>query len=155
VLPLVALPPRAGSTPQDQDQHGEHRRALDATERAQEAEEDEEQARGHHQSRVAAEGFLVADGRVDQSRDAQHEQDVRDVAAHDVADGNVRVTREDRAERDAELGRRRAEGHHGEAHHEWRNARSSGQGHGATHQEIAAEQEIGQAPEELDVHHRA
>ncbi len=79
------------------------------------------------------------DGR-DHRRHAEHHQDIGDVAAHHVADRDVRHAREGRVDADEQFRRRGAECDHGEPDNQHWNAQLQAQRHSAPHQEISGGQ---------------
>jgi hypothetical protein len=90
--------------------------------------------------------------RLDEGGDAEDQQDVRRVRAHDIADGNSRRARERRLDARQELGRRGAEADEGQADQQRREAEPPGDGDGAADEAIAAgdEEHEGRARAGLD-----
>jgi hypothetical protein len=96
---------------------------------------------------------LVHLGR-ERAHHAQDEQDIEDVAAHHVADGDVVLPGERGAHRHRHLGRTRAKGHHGEPDDQWRHAERQGELGRAAHQRARTQDQQGQTAQKQQEVHR-
>jgi hypothetical protein len=87
---------------------------------------------------IAAHQAAAHPQRHHQSTEAKHHQHVEDVAAHHVAGskGDGITALEQRQHTHEQLGRTRAEGHHGESHHNLGNAQQQSQGRGTAHEQL-------------------
>ena len=118
--------------------------------------EDEE---ARHERRHEHEGQL-APHQAALDRDGFHERgepqdkaDVRDVRAHDVAEADAALPPQRGRDVHRQLRRTRAEGDHGEAHHEGRDAQRPRQGRGPAHEQFAAAEQQTEAECEVDPVH--
>ena len=88
-----------------------------------------------------------------QRRQTKDEQHVSNVAADHVADGQVALAIQRGLHADGSLWRAGAEGHHGEADNQRRNAKLGGQLAGAAHQYFCAGHQQHQAGDQVDDGH--
>ena len=121
--------------------YGDHEGALPGGDGAVPGKADEQQADADDDGAVAMERAGPAQDRGDQPGGAEDEQDVGDVAADHVADGDGGEAGERRLEADHELRSGRAVGDDRESDHHGRNAEPAGQSDRPAHHELGARQQ--------------
>jgi hypothetical protein len=101
--------------------------------------EQQEEYRSANQNRnILADQLLDDEERAEQGAKPQQEQNVEDVAAHDVANGQRRLSAQAGLKADRKFGGTRAEGYHRQSNHERRETDSGSQTRSAPHQQFTS-----------------
>ena len=102
-------------------------------------EKPEEQAAGHEDGEIYR--TEASDGkRLDRSTSAQDEEDVEDVAAHDIADGQSALSLASSHDACGQFGQTGAKGHNRQADDHFRYAEPRGQAHSSVRKFVGTDQ---------------
>ncbi len=132
----------------DQQQH-----AVEQAQASGQGEPEEEQRHAHDRVALETDFARLDRQRIDAGRRAQDQEQVADIAADDVADGDAGRAPERRLQADEQLRHGGAVGDHGEPDDERRDAEPRGKLHRPPHQELRPAQKKHEAAEQLQVDH--
>jgi hypothetical protein len=137
-----------------EDQRGDQQEAAEPGERVQPDQPAERRGRHDDHRRVPLQRARIGHDRLYQRGGAQHQKDVGDVRAHDIADGDAHRARVDGAQAGHKLRHRGAAAHQGQADHELRNVQLSGDRDRATHQPLTAKNQEAEARQHQKIVHQ-